>query len=144
VDSGTFDFFTAEINGEEARSRTNYTASEDDNVLVNGVATEANALGYFGYSYLAANPDKLKAVQVNSGGGCVGPSPETVADGTYTPLSRPLFIYVNNAAKSKPQVLDFVDYYVENTLQIAGEENFVSLTAEQKTALDSAFATFEG
>ena len=144
VDSGTFDFFTAEINGEEAQSRTNYTASEDDNVLVNGVATEANALGYFGFSYLAANPDKLKAVQVNSGSGCVAPSPETAANGTYTPLSRPLFIYVNNASKSKPQVLDFVDYYVANTVQIAGEENFVPLTAEQKTALDTAYATFKG
>jgi phosphate transport system substrate-binding protein len=144
VDSGTFDFFTAEINGEEARSRTNYTASEDDNVLVNGVATEQNALGYFGYSYLAANPDKLKAVQINSGGGCVAPSPETVANNTYTPLARPLYIYVNNASKSKPQVLDFVDYYVQNTVQIAGEENFVPLTEAQKTALQSAFASFEG
>jgi phosphate transport system substrate-binding protein len=144
VDSGTFDFFTAEINGEEARSRTNYTASEDDNVLVNGVATEQNALGYFGYSYLAANPDKLKAVQINSGGGCVAPSPETVANNTYKPLARPLYIYVNNASKSKPQVLDFVDYYVQNTVQIAGEENFVPLTEAQKTALQSAFASFEG
>ncbi len=117
IDSGTFDFFTAEINGEEAQSRTNYTASEDDNVLVKGVADRAERAGLLRLQLLAANPDKLKAVQVDGGGGCVAPSPETVADGTYTPLSRPLFIYVNNALDDKPQVLDFVDYYVQNIVR---------------------------
>jgi phosphate transport system substrate-binding protein len=144
VDSGTFDYFTAEINGEEQQSRTNYTASEDDNVLVNGVAGEPNALGYFGYSHFISNQSKLKALQVDGGAGCVAPSPETVADGTYKPLARPLYIYVNNAAKSKPQVVDFVDFYVTNLTEATEEAEFVGLTPEQKTALDTAAAAIIG
>jgi phosphate transport system substrate-binding protein len=144
VDSGTFDYFTAEINGEEAQSRTNYTASEDDNVLVNGVAGEPNALGYFGYSHFISNQSKLKAVEVDGGAGCVAPSPETVADGTYKPLARPLYIYVNNAAKSKPQVVDFVTFYVDNLQQATEEAEFVGLTPEQKSALEAAAGAITG
>jgi phosphate transport system substrate-binding protein len=135
TDSGTFDYFTEEVNGEAKRSRTNYTPSENDNVLVQGVEAEPNAMGYFGYSYLVENPGKLKAVQINSGAGCVAPSPETVADGTYTPLARPLLIYVKKSALSRPEVADFVRFYVENIDDIIDGAGFVPLTAEQKTKL---------
>src|SRR5918992_3338329 len=97
TDSGTFDYFTDVINGEEGASRTDYQATEDDNVTVQGVAGDRGAMGYFGFSYYEENQDTLKALEVDNGEGCVPPSPETAADGTYTPLSRPLFIYVNNA-----------------------------------------------
>jgi phosphate transport system substrate-binding protein len=93
TDSGTFDFFTKEINGEEGASRTDYSPSEDDNVIVQGVAGSKGGLGYFGFTYFEENADKLKAVKVDSGGGCVEPSVQTAQDGTYKPLSRPLFIY---------------------------------------------------
>jgi phosphate transport system substrate-binding protein len=135
TDSGTFDYFTEEINGEPKRSRTNYTPSENDNVLVQGVEAEANAMGYFGYSYLVENPGKLKALEIDGGSGCVPPSPETVADGTYTPLARPLLIYVKKSALSRPEVVDFVKYYVENIEEITDGAGFVPLTAEQKTKL---------
>ena len=98
TDSGTFDYFTDVINGEEGASRTDYNPSEDDNVIVQGVAGDKNALGYFGYTYFEENADTLKAVEVDSGDGCVAPSAETARDGTYTPLSRPLFIYVDKKA----------------------------------------------
>ena len=97
TDSGTFDYFTDAINGEEGASRSDYNASEDDNVTrARASADPPNALGYFGYTYFEENADTLKAVEVDSGDGCVAPSAETAQDGTYAPLSRPLFIYVNN------------------------------------------------
>ncbi len=115
TDSGTFDYFTAEINGEEGASRADYNASEDDNVIVQAVAGEKGALGYLGYTYYEENTDTLKAVEIDSGGGCVAPSAETAQDGTYTPLSRPLFIYVKDESiQTKPQVKGFVDYYLNN------------------------------
>ncbi|MBD2463815.1 PstS family phosphate ABC transporter substrate-binding protein [Oscillatoria sp. FACHB-1407] len=114
TDSGTFDYFTDEINGEEGASRGDFTASEDDNVLVQGVEGDVNALGYFGYAYYAENQDRLKAVEIDSGSGCVAPSPETVVDGTYTPLSRPLFIYVSKqAADERPEVKAFIDFMLD-------------------------------
>ena len=109
TDSGTFDFFTEAINGTAKDSRADYTASEDDNVLVQGIAGDPNALGYFGLAYFVENQDKLKEVAVNAGGtGCVAPAYETVADGTYKPLSRPLFIYVKKGALARPEVFEFV------------------------------------
>jgi phosphate transport system substrate-binding protein len=139
TDSGTFDYFTEEINGETDASRADYTASENDNVLVQGVAGTKSALGYFGYSYYELNQDKLKALQVDGGSGCVAPSVETAQNGTYTPLSRPLFIYVNNKSLAdKPQVGGFVDFYVENIDEITTEAKFVPLNPEQKAKLTAA------
>jgi phosphate transport system substrate-binding protein len=139
TDSGTFDYFTAEINGEEGASRSDYNASEDDNVIVQGVSGSANALGYFGFSYYEENADKLKAVQVDGGKGCVTPSAEAAQDGTYTPLSRPLFIYVaNQAYTGKPQVKAFVNWYAENDEPVTEAAKFIPLNAEQRSALTSA------
>jgi len=138
TDSGTFDYFTAEINGEEGASRTDYQPSEDDNVIASGVAGSAGGLGYFGLSYFEENQGTLNAVQVDSGSGCVAPSPETAQGGTYTPLSRPLYIYPKAASLSRPEVLAFVEYYVQNADQIAQEAGFVPLNEQQKTELQAA------
>ncbi|MGH3909528.1 MAG: PstS family phosphate ABC transporter substrate-binding protein [Pseudonocardiaceae bacterium] len=139
TDSGTFDYFTDEINGEEGASRTDYQSSEDDNVLVQGVTGAKGALGYFGYTYYEENADKLKAVQVDGGSGCVAPSAQTVQDGTYKPLARPLFLYLNKAAyTSKPQVKGFVDYYVSNDGKIAEAARYVPLNDDQTSALQTA------
>ena len=139
TDSGTFDYFTAEINGKAGASRSDYNASEDDNVLVQGVAGSANALGYFGYTYLEENPDKLKAVQVDSGAGCVSPSAETAQDASYTPLSRPLFVYVSNQAfTTKPQVKAFVEWMAKNDEPVTKAAKFIPLNAEQRTTLQTA------
>jgi phosphate transport system substrate-binding protein len=141
TDSGTFDYFTDEINGEEGVSRTDYNASEDDNVIVQGVEGSPNALGYFGFTYFEENAEALKAVEIDSGNGCVAPSAETAQDGSYTPLARPLFIYVNNAsATDKPQVKAFVDFYAENDADIAEAAQFIPLNDEQRGALESAAA----
>ena len=143
TDSGTFDYFTAEINGEEGASRTDYQPSEDDNVTVTGVSGTKGGLGYFGYTYYEENQDKLKAVQVNGGGGCVAPSAETVQDGTYKPLARPLFIYPSVAAMKRPEVAAFVDYYVTNDGKIAEDAKFVPLNEEQKTKLTTELASLK-
>jgi phosphate transport system substrate-binding protein len=138
TDSGTFDYFTAEINGEEGASRTDYSPSEDDNVIVQGVTGSPGGLGYFGYTYFEENADNLTAVEIDSGGGCVAPSAETAQDGTYTPLSRPLFIYPAAEALSKPEVEAFVEFYVENNQLIAEEALFIPLNSEQEAALQDA------
>jgi phosphate transport system substrate-binding protein len=139
TDSGTFDYFTGEINGEEGVSRTDYNASEDDNVIVQGVSGSPNALGYFGFTYYEENAEALKAVEIDSGSGCVAPSAEAAQDGSYTPLARPLFIYVNNAsATDKPQVKAFVDFYAQNDAEIAEAAAFIPLNDEQRSALESA------
>lgn len=134
TDSGTFDYFTDEINGEEGASRTDYSASEDDNVIVQGVSGSEGALGYFGLSYAEENADAIKLVSVDG----VFPSSETVIDGTYTPLGRPLFIYVNNASfVEKPQVKAFVDFFVANDEEITAAALFIPLSESQrKTAQD--------
>jgi phosphate transport system substrate-binding protein len=131
TDSGTFDFFTEAINGEKGRSRSDYSPSEDDNVTVQGVAGGKGNSGYFGLSYAEENTDKVKIVQVDGGGGCVTPSKETVQDGSYKPLSRPLFIYPSAAALKRPEVDAFVKYYVDNYDQIATQAKFVPMTEEQ-------------
>jgi phosphate transport system substrate-binding protein len=138
TDSGTFDYFTAEINGEEGASRTDYQPSEDDNVIASGVGGSKGGLGYFGLSYFEENQGTLNAVQVDGGSGCVAPSVETAQDGSYTPLSRPLYIYPKMAALQRPEVLAFVEYYVQNAEQIAQEAGFVPLNAQQKSELQSA------
>ena len=130
TDSGTFDYFTEEVNGESGLSRADYTASEDDNVLVQGISGDRNALGYFGYAYYAENMDKLKLVAVDSGSGCVLPSVEGIADGSYSPLSRPLFIYVSKNSLERPEVREFVKFYMENGAELTAEVGYVPLSAE--------------
>lgn len=143
TDSGTFDYFTKEINGEEGASRADYTASEQDNVLVQGVAGEKGSMGYFGYTYFEENADKLAAIEINGGSGCVAPSKEAAQDGSYKPLSRPLFIYVSQKGIGKAQVLDFVEFYIKNIDEIVTEAKYVPLTAEQKSTLASEFETLK-
>ncbi len=130
TDSGTFDYFTEEVNGESGLSRADYTASEDDNVLVQGINGDRNALGYFGYAYYAENVDKLKLVAVDSGEGCVAPSVESIADGSYSPLSRPLFIYVSHTSLQRPEVKAFVEFYMENGAELTAEVGYVPLSAQ--------------
>jgi phosphate transport system substrate-binding protein len=127
--SGTFDYFTEVITGKQKASRSDYTASEDDNVLVQGVAGDVRALGYFGYAYFAENQQRLKLVQVDGGAGCVTPSPETIKNGTYKPLSRPLLIYVNRKALARPEVLAFLKFFNENAAELVPQVGYVALDA---------------
>jgi len=127
TDSGTFDYFTDTINGEEGASRADYTPSEDDNVLVQGISGDKGALGYFGYAYYIPNQDKLKLVSVDGGTGCVSPTTTTINDGTYSPLSRPLLIYVNKTHLTKQIVKEFVTYYVKNAAKYSEEVGYVPL-----------------
>jgi len=128
ADSGTFDYFTDEINGETDAATQHATQSEDDNVLVTGVAGDANAISFFGYAYFVENKDKLKAVEVDGGSGCIAPTEATINDGTYTPLSRPLFIYPDiGKAKSRPEVKAFVDFYLENTNTLSAEVGYIAM-----------------
>ncbi len=121
--SGTFDYFTEAVNGKSKASRSDYTASEDDNVIVNGVSKDKGAMGYFGLAYYQANKSKLKAIKV----GGVEPSVETVKSSKYTPLSRPLFIYVNATAAAKPHIKEFVSFYLKNAAQFATQTRYVPL-----------------
>lgn len=132
VDSGTYDYFTKAIVGTEHSSRGDFTSSEDDNVLVQGVSSDKLAIGFFGFAYYAENQKKLKLVPVEDGNdengkGPIAPSHETVADGTYQPLSRPVFIYVNKAATERPEVDAFVDYYVAKVGPLADEVGYIAL-----------------
>ena len=119
TDSGTFEFFTETINGEEANSRKDYQPSEDDNVLVQGVEGDEGGLAYFGHSYAEQNKDKLNIVQVDGGDGCVEPTVDTIQSGEYKPLSRPLFMYPSDQALEKPEVQAFMDFVLENADSIA-------------------------
>lgn len=127
TDSGTFDYFTEAINGKTKAIRGDYSASEDDNTLVQGIAGDVDAIGFFGYSYYAENKDKLKLVAVDNGKGAVAPSPETIRDGSYAPLSRPVFIYVAAKAEGRPEVKAFVDFYLATVPKLASEVGFVPL-----------------
>jgi phosphate transport system substrate-binding protein len=144
TDSGTFEFFTEQITGEEGAQRTDFEASEDDNQLVTGVAGTEGGLGYFGLSYYEANTDKLNEVQVDSGSGCVAPTTETVQDGSYTPLARPLFMYPSAVALAKPEVKAFMDFMVANQQSIAEAAKIVPLTEEQAGEAEAALAGLEG
>ena len=119
------------INGEEGASRSDYSASEDDNNTVTGVSGEKGGLGYFGFSYFEENQDTLKAVEIDGGDGCVAPSVETAQNGTYKPLARPLFVYVKKESLARPEVEAFVRYLIENETEIAEASQFVPLTDEQ-------------
>ena len=132
TDSGTFDYFTDVINGEEGASRTDFSASEDDNVIVQGVSGSEGGLGYLGFSYFEENEDTLKALEVDGGSGCVAPSVAAAQDGTYAPLARPLFMYVKlSSLTDNESVSDFVSYTLENAEAIATEAQFVPLNADQ-------------
>lgn len=141
TDSGTFDYFTDAINGEEGAIRTDYSPSEDDNVTIQGVKGDKGAVGFFGLSYVEENPDAVKAIKVNG----VYPSKTTVQDGTYTPLGRELFIYVNNAKYAESEALrTFVDFYLENEAKVADAALFIGLTAEQKATATEELASLVG
>lgn len=135
ADSGTFDYFTEAINGRAKASRGDYTASEDDNVLVQGIARDVNAIGYFGYAYYAENKDKLKAVLIVNPrtGKAVEPSAETVIDGSYQPLARPIFIYVNAKALDRPEIREFVQYYMKSAEALVREVKYVPLPPKAYT-----------
>ena len=141
ADSGTFDYFTEAVVGKSKSSRGDFTASEDDNVLVTGVSRDVNGLGYFGYAYYIENKDKLKAVPiVNEKGQPVTPSMEAVERGSYSPLSRPIFIYVNKKSLDKPEVKKFVEFYLKNAPELVTEVKYVPLPddayAKAKERLD--------
>ncbi|MEV1321488.1 PstS family phosphate ABC transporter substrate-binding protein [Micromonospora arborensis] len=141
TDSGTFDYWTAAINGKEKAHRTDYTPTEDDNVTVQGVSGSKGGLGYFGFTYYEENANKLKLLKVDGGAGCVEPSVATAQDGSYKPLSRPLFIYVSDKGIAKEQVKAFVDFYIKSIDEVVKEAKYVPLTAAQKETLKSEFAT---
>ena len=133
TDSGTFDYFTEVICGESQRSRTDYEPSTNDNVLVQGIAGDKYSLGYFGYAYYAENTDKLKVIGVSPDddiSNCVIPNDETIEAGEYTPLSRPLFLYVNKASLKKPQVVEFLKYYLKQGQDLVSEVGYVRLSSD--------------
>jgi phosphate transport system substrate-binding protein len=141
TDSGTFDYFTEAIVGEEGASRSDYTPSEDDNVTVRGVSGNKGALGYFGLSYYLENKERLRAVAIDAGDGCVEPSVETVQDGTYKPLSRPLLMYVNEDALADKEAIDpFLTFLLDNEVRLARDAKFVPMTQRQ---LDNAHTALE-
>ncbi|MDQ3870539.1 MAG: substrate-binding domain-containing protein, partial [Chloroflexota bacterium] len=144
ADSGTFDYFTAEINGEEGASRSDYTQSEDDNSLVQGVSADRNALGYFGYAYYEQNKDRLKPVQVDGGQGCVEPTQQTIADGSYKPLSRPLFVYVSKEALKRPEVDAFFQFYLDNVTTLVGDVGYIPLPTARLEKSKQALAAAAG
>ncbi|MBM3933428.1 MAG: PstS family phosphate ABC transporter substrate-binding protein [SAR202 cluster bacterium] len=138
TDSGTFDYFTEVINGAVQASRADYTASEDDNTLVQGISGDRNALGYFGYAYFEENAGKLKLVSIDSGKGCVTPTTDTIANGTYSPLSRPLYIYVSKAALAKAEVKAFVEFYMRNGADLSSEVGYIPLSdAKYQQGIDA-------
>jgi phosphate transport system substrate-binding protein len=141
TDSGTFDFFTDVINGEEGVSREDYQPSEDDHILVQGVSGEAGGLGYFGHSYYEQNQDKLNLVKVDGGDGCVEPTTETIQSGEYTPLSRPLFMYPSAKAMQRPEVRAFMNYIVENYQPIAEASQIVPMSQDQADRAKSALGS---
>jgi phosphate transport system substrate-binding protein len=146
TDSGTFDYFTEVINGEGGASRSDFSATEDDNVTVQGVAGDKGALGYFGFSYFEENQDKLKALEVDGGSGCVAPSVESAQDGSYTPLSRPLFMYVKKSSlEDNESLVEFLTYTLDNAQTIAEEAQYVPLSQEivdeQRQTLEDATAS---
>jgi phosphate transport system substrate-binding protein len=141
TDSGTFDYFTEEINGKLDASRADYTSSEDDNTLVQGVVGDENGLGYFGFGYYDLNKTKLKIVGVDSGTGCVTPSKETINSGTYKPLSRPLFIYVKKTSIARPAVKAYIDFFLDNVSSLVGSVGFVALHDDDLQASKQAWTT---
>ncbi len=142
TDSGTFDYFTEAVNGESGASRPDYTASEDDNVLVQGISGDENALGFFGYAYYIENQDNLKIVPIDEGNGPVAPTAQSINDGTYSPLSRPIFVYLNTDSLARPEVRSFVDFYIDNAAGIANEVGYIELPEEMYQASRDALRPY--
>lgn len=142
TDSGTFDYFTEVINGESGASRPDYTASEDDNVLVQGVSGDSNSLGFFGYAYYIANAASLKLVPIDGGSGPISPTEQTINDGTYSPLSRPIFIYVSKPSAARPEVRAFVEFYLEQAAALSAEVGYVALPETTYQESREQFANF--
>jgi phosphate transport system substrate-binding protein len=140
ADSGTFDYFTEAVNGKAKASRGDFTASEDDNTLVQGVVNNKSALGYFGFAYYAAHKDKLRAVAIDGGKGPVMPSIENVINGTYSPLSRPLFVYVRDTSATRPEVREFVQFMMKQGAALVSEVGYVPLP---QSAYDLAWKHFD-
>lgn len=142
TESGTFDYFTDVVNGHEGASRSNYVASSDDNVLVRGISGDRNSLGYFGYAYYTENASVLKLVEIDGGDGCIAPSDATVADGSYAPLARPIFIYVDVAKlRAREELKAFVDFYLDNSPTLVPEVGYTALSgyAEEKDKVEDAY-----
>ncbi|NET61881.1 MAG: PstS family phosphate ABC transporter substrate-binding protein [Symploca sp. SIO2E6] len=145
TDSGTFDYFTDAINGDEGNSRSDFTPSEDDNAIVTGVANDEGAMGYFGLAYYEENQGKLKAVEIDDGDddngeGCVAPSTETVDDTTYQPLARPIFIYVKKEAIERPEIKQFVDFYLAtDSKELVSDAGYIPMAEEIYTAVQARF-----
>jgi phosphate transport system substrate-binding protein len=142
TDSGTFDYFTEVVNGDSGASRPDYTASEDDNVLVQGISGDASALGFFGYAYYIANEAVLKLVPIDGGQGPISPSATTINDGSYSPLSRPIFIYLSKVSAQRPEVRSFVEFYLDQAPALAAEVGYVAMPAAEYQAAREALATF--
>lgn len=142
VASGTYDYFTEAIVGKSGSSRGDFTASEDDHVLVQGIAGDKFALGFFGLAYYAENKDKLTLIGVNNGEEVVKPTLETVSNGTYRPLSRPLFIYVNSTSVQSPEVIEFVNFYIDNAGELSEDVGYISLPSENYNTQKENFKTF--
>lgn len=146
TDSGTYDYMANDVIGDESESlRDDFEVSEDDNILVQGVAGTKGAVGFFGYTYYEENADKVKALEIDNGNGCVAPSAETAQAGEYTPLARPLFIYVNNKKYNDNEaVAEYVDFYIENLATIAETAQFIPLNDEDYQATKDALAGIKG
>lgn len=142
VASGTYDYFTEVIVGESGSSRGDYTASEDDNVLVQGIAGDKNGIGFFGLAYFEENKDQLKLIGINDGKGVVTPSLETIKNGSYTPLSRPVFVYVTDSAIKRPEVSTFLDFYLSNVGELATDVGYIPLSDEEYKAEKAKLAAF--
>lgn len=144
TDSGTFDYFTETIVGETGASRADFQASEDDNILVQGIAGDPYALGYFGYAYYVENPNRLKLVEVDGGDGCVAPSDATIADGSYSPLARPLFVYVKHSSLQRPEVRAYVEFMLEQAPALVPSTGYHALSQEEYQAGMAAIAEVTG
>lgn len=142
TDSGTFDYFTEAVNGQSGVSRPDYTASEDDNILVQGISGDESSLGFFGYAYYMANKDRLKLVPIDGGAGPIAPNDISIQDGTYSPLSRPIFIYVNKSGAAKAQVRHFVEFYLESAPALVHEVGYIALPASSYAESLAAFKAF--
>jgi len=142
VASGTYDYFTEAIVGKSGSSRGDFTASEDDHVLVQGIAGDKFSLGFFGLAYYAENKDKLTLIGVNNGETVVKPTLETVSNGTYSPLSRPLFVYVNSTSVKSPEVIEFVNFYIDNAGELSEDVGYIPLPAKKYTQQKANFNAF--
>lgn len=142
TDSGTFDYFTEVVNGDSGASRPDYTASEDDNVLVQGISGDINSLGFFGYAYYVANESVLKLVPIDGGNGPISPSSITINNGSYSPLSRPIFIYVSKPSVARPEVRAFVEFYLDQAPALAAEVGYVAMPQDEYQQSREALAAF--